>query len=90
MKRFRFLFLASALSVLFAGAASAVPVDFTFLATNTSGGAFPTNQTFVPSLPISGAANARPLPTASPLGMGGIAVRFDVRTTTKVVACARS
>ena len=57
MKRFRHLLLASALSVLFAGAASAVPVDFTFLATTTSGGAFPTNQTFVPSLPIFGSGN---------------------------------
>jgi hypothetical protein len=57
MKRFRFLLLASALSVLFAGVASAVPISFTFLGSNTVGGAFPTEQTFVPSLPLLGSGN---------------------------------
>jgi hypothetical protein len=57
MKRFRHLLLASALSVLFAGAASAVPVDFAFLSSNTVGGAFPVEQTFVPALPILGSGN---------------------------------
>jgi hypothetical protein len=57
MKRLRHLLLASALSVVFAGAASAVPIDFTFLGSTTVGGAFPTDQTFVPSLPLSGSGN---------------------------------
>jgi hypothetical protein len=57
MKRFRHLLLASALSVLFAGAASAVPVDFAFLSSTTVGGAFPVEQTFVPALPILGSGN---------------------------------
>jgi hypothetical protein len=57
MKRLRDLLFASALSVVFAGAASAVPVDFTFLSTTTVGGTFPTQQTFLPALPISGSGN---------------------------------
>jgi len=57
MKRLRYLLLASALSVVFAGAASAVPVDFAFLSTTTTGGAFPTTQTFLPALPLLGSGN---------------------------------
>jgi hypothetical protein len=57
MKRFQHFFLASALSVLFAGAASAVPVDFVFLSSSTVGGAFPVEQTFFPGLPIEGSGN---------------------------------
>ena len=57
MKRLRHLLLASALSLVFAAAASAVPVDFTFLSTTTTGGAFPTTQTFLPALPLLGSGN---------------------------------
>ena len=57
MKRLRYLLLASALSVVFAGAASAVPVDFAFLSTTTTGGAFPTTQTILPALPLLGSGN---------------------------------
>jgi hypothetical protein len=42
---------------MFAGAASAVPVDFVFLSSNTVGGDFPVEQTFMPGLPILGSGN---------------------------------
>ena len=81
MKRFRFLFLASALSVLFAGAASAVPVDFTFLVTNTVGGAFPATQTFSPTLPIAGSGNIDFASGTGTVSLPDYSITLDILST---------
>ena len=81
MKRFQNLLFASAVSVLFAGAASAVPVEFTFLVTNTVGGAFPTNQTFVPGLPIVGSGNIDFVSGTGTLTLPDHSVTLDILQT---------
>lgn len=81
MKRFQHLLLASALSVFFAGAASAVPVDFTFLVTNTIGGAFPSTQTFAPGLPILGSGNINFASGTGTLTLPNHSVTLDILQT---------
>lgn len=78
MKRFQHLLLASALSVLFVSAASAVPVDFTFLSTSTVGGAFPTTQTFSPTLPIAGSGNIDFVAGTGTLSLPDHSVTLDI------------
>ena len=57
MLRLRTPILVGALALLWAGAASAVPVIFTFESSTTFDAGFPSTQTFDPTLPIVGSGD---------------------------------
>jgi hypothetical protein len=54
MKLVRLLALTSIVSVMFAGIASALPVNFQLTTVNVADGAAPTTQTYIPPLPVLG------------------------------------